>query len=126
MIHFNKIKRGMIFILKFHNSYCLSFCLKHESFNLMDNNFKILKNIEGTNIDVPKMKSVFLCPKECLNKYRNRLRMTYKDFRGPPLQMAFQVQNHITGLVQIFSSIPMYDGGDTYNSSIKAWINEVC
>ena len=91
-IHFNKIKTsmwaGMIFTPLFHSIYCLSLRLKHEGINLIANSFKFLKNIEGTNINVPKMKNVLLCPKECLNKYKNMLQLalkkTPKDFYGSP------------------------------------------
>ena len=132
MMHFNKIETsmwaGMIFTPQFHSIYCLSFRLKHEGMNLIADSFKILKNIEGTNINVPKMKNVLLCTKEYLKRYRNMLQLalekTLEDFYGSPWQMASQVQNQMTSLMQNYFSIPMYDGGGPYKSLVEAWISE--
>ena len=52
--------------------------------------------------------------------------MAYEYLQGPPLQMVFQVQNQMIDRVQNYSSIPIYDGGDTYITPIEAWINESC
>ena len=77
MMNFNKIERGMwigmIFTPRFHGIYCLSFCLNHDGMNLMADNFKFLKGIEGIKLNVAKMMNLLLCLRECLNRYKNSL-----------------------------------------------------
>ena len=93
-------------------------------------NLNFLKNIEGTNINVPKMKNVLLCPKASLNMYRNMLQLALEknleDFYGSPLQMVSQVQNQMSSFVQNSSLMSRYDGGVPYISPVEAWINEAC
>ena len=77
MIHFNKIKIGIILILEFHSIYCLSFCLKHEGMNYIVDNFKSSRIIWVTNMIVEKISNILVCTKKCLSKCKDKLHLTW-------------------------------------------------
>ena len=116
----------MIFILQFHNIYCLSFHLKHEGMNYIVDNFKSSRIIGVTNLMVEKISNILVCPKKCLSKCRDMLRLTYEDLRGPTLRIASQVQDSWASFRKNFFLEDMYDEGVPYISPLEAWINEAC
>ena len=117
---------SMIFIHQFQSIYCLSFCLKREGMNYLDDNFKISRIIWNTNMINTKISDVLVYPKKWLSKCRDRLRLTYEDSQGPALRIASHVQDLWARFRQKFSLMSMYDGGVPYISPIEAWINKVC
>ena len=74
---FDKTKEGrwigMIFIPQLHNIYCLSFYLKQEGMNYIDDNLKMSRIIWVTNIMVEKIGNILVCPKKFLIKYKDWL-----------------------------------------------------
>ena len=130
MMHFNKIKTGMwasmIFTPQFHSIYCLYLCLKHEGMNYIADKFKIPRIIWDTYMITTKTNDILVCPKKCLSKCRDRLRLTYEGLQGPTLQIVSQVQTLMTNFRQKKFSIEMYRGGIPYISPVEAWMNKTC
>ena len=84
MIHLDKTEEGrwtcMIFILQFHDIYCLYFHLKHESIDYIVDNFKSSRIIEVTNMIFEKISNIPVCTKKSLSKWRDKLRLTCEYF----------------------------------------------
>ena len=63
----------MIFILQFHDIYCLLFYMKHEGIDYNVDNFKSSKIIGVTKMIVEKVSNIPVCTKKILSKYKDRL-----------------------------------------------------
>ena len=72
MIHLNKMEEGrwtgMTFIPQFHNIYCLSSHLKHESMDYIVENFKSSNIIWVTNMIGENISHILVCTKKRLSK----------------------------------------------------------
>ena len=58
--------------------YCLSIHLKHEGMDYIVDNFESSEIVGVTNMIVEKISNILVCPKKCLSKCRDRLRLTYE------------------------------------------------
>ena len=83
----------MIFILQFHDIYCLLFHVKHEGMDYIVHNFKISKIIGVTNMIVEKLSDIPVCTKKILSKCRDRLQLTCEDLQSPTRWISSQVQD---------------------------------
>ena len=110
----------MIFILQFHDIYCLLFHVKHEGMDYIVDNFKISKIIGVTNMIVEKINDIPVCTKKSLSKCRDRLRLTYEDLRDPTLRIASQVQGLCANFRKNFFLEDMYYEGDPCISPLEA------
>ena len=93
----------MISIPKLHNIYCSYFHLKHEGMNYIVDNFKSSRIIGVTNTIKEKISNIFVCPKKCLNKCKDKLWITYEYFQGLDLWIASRVYDLWASFRNFFS-----------------------
>ena len=66
---------GVVFTFADHGTSHLSFHLKLEGINVVDDNLKVLNIIGGTNMIIRKFNNLLSCPKQCLIRYMDILQL---------------------------------------------------